>query len=422
MSTTKFYERLSENEHDRVNELFSDIQKNIKLEQTDIFNSKLIPKMLDGFTANLGDSIDWKNLHCLVPFYKTIVVSICPYCPTGFDDADYNLIKYYLDEQIVLPIIGDYEFYPSKFIDLILQYPHTTIGALDMNIINNNLSSINCICKDCLHGEGYDFIHNYIKNNSDKNNNSNQSSESKKMELVAIQSIWNRIKVVEYEKYYTNKLVNIINIKSQKEMRFSLRDLFSDVSYTYNYLTSKSLNSNYVLNFDKITMLQNSNFNQNNEVFMQYPELHKLILQGLHLYSPKEVPNSDYINLLIENRSKIQNIAKLIPENYLKETNFIKIRGIFDDINEEVKELSSSKRMGLLKFSTNFMSLNLNLLQSGVLKLCGYKDVNADAPAFEENFKDKTIEYFSEKILPIYLQKPLPLIQLWKLQKEVKRF
>jgi hypothetical protein len=30
-----------------------------------------------------------------------------------------------------------------------------------------------------------------------------------------------------------------------------------------------------------------------------------------------------------------------------------------------------------------------------------------------------TFDYFSEKILPIYLQKPLPIIQLWKLQKKI---
>ncbi len=35
---------------------------------------------------------------------------------------------------------------------------------------------------------------------------------------------------------------------------------------------------------------------------------------------------------------------KLTPENYLIDTNYIKMRTIFDDLNEEVKSLSSSKR------------------------------------------------------------------------------
>ena len=111
----------------------------------------------------------------------------------------------------------------------------------------------------------------------------------------------------------------------------------------------------------------------------------------------------------------------MIPENYLIDQNYIKIRSIFDETNEEIRELSSSKRMEFFKFSTNFISLNSRLLKSGILKLCGYSDVPFETPNFEDGIKDKTIEYFSEKILPIYLQKPLPLIQLWKLQKEVKK-
>jgi hypothetical protein len=103
----------------------------------------------------------------------------------------------------------------------------------------------------------------------------------------------------------------------------------------------------------------------------------------------------------------------------LIEKNYLKIRNIVDDINEEVKELSSSKRMIFLKFSTNFISLNINLLKSGILKFCGYEDVKADIPTLESKFKDKTVDYLSEKILPIYLQKPLPIIQLWKLQENI---
>lgn len=403
----KFYEKLSESEHNRLDELYLKIEKNEKLEPSDIFNSKEIPKMLNGITANLDDGTNWKNLHYLVPFYKTIIVSFCPYCPTGFDDIDYNLLQYYLDKQIILPIILDnYEFYPSKFIDLILQYPHTTMGALNINIINNKLSLINCACRNCLYGEGYNIIEDYIKNKSDK--------------FIVIKSIWHMTQIIEHNKYYTNKLINILNIEPQIDKNLLISELHDEVNYTYNYLKSKSLNANYVLDFDKITKIKESNFGRNNALILQYPELNKLILQGLHLYIPKEVPDVNYIDLLIDNREKIQNIVKLIPENYLVDTNQIKIRTVFDDINEEVRALSSSKRMIFLKFSTNFISLNLNLLKSGILKFCGYKDVNADTPTFEEKFKDKTIDFFSEKILPIYLQKPLPIIQLWKLQTKVK--
>ncbi len=417
MPTVKFYEKLSKSEHNRVNELYSEIKKHKKLESSDIFNSKEIPKMLNGITANLHDSTDWKNLHFLVPFYKTIISIICPYCPTRFDDIDYKLIEYYLDKQIILPVIGDYELYPSKFIDLILQYPHTTVGAVDMNLINNNLSLVKCTCKNCLYGDGYKFVEDYIKNNSGKN--LNQSLKLRNIRLDAIKGIWHKIRVIEHNKYYTNNLVSVINTKSQTNQDLLIGELLSEVNYTYDFLTSKSLNANYVLDFDNVIKAKEFTFNRNNEVFLQYPEFQKLILQGLHLYIPKEVPDVNYIDLLIDNKEKIQNIVKLIPENYLIDTNYIKMRTIFDDLNEEVKSLSSSKRATFLNFSTNFISLNFKLLKSGILKLCGYKDVNFDTPAFEDKFKDKTIDYFSEKILPIYLQKPLPIIQLWKLQKKV---
>ncbi len=373
INTEKFYEKLSKDEHDRINELFSEIRGGKKLEPSDIFNSKEIPKMLMGINANLNDSVDWKNLHYLVPFYKTIITYICPGCPIKFDDIDYNLIEYYLDNEIILPVIGDYDSYPTKLIDLILEYPHTTLYALDINIINNNLSSINCTCKNCRHGDGYDFIEGYIKTNLGNVNNLDQSKELKSIESSIIGGIWREIKVIESDRYYTNKLYDIINKKSVKERLDSISKLISEVNYSYNYLTSQSLRANFVLNFDDLTQLK-SNLNQSNEVFIRHPEFQKLILRGLHLYSPKDIPDFNYINLLLDNRKQIQNIVKLIPENYLVDANYIKIRSIFDDINTQVKELSSSKRMEFLKFSTNFISLNVNLLKSGILKLCGYTD------------------------------------------------
>lgn len=417
MPSVKYYEKLSESEYQRLDELFLRIRKGENLDASDVFNSKEVPKMLEGVTANLGDGADWKNLHYLAPFYKTILVDICPHCPNHFDDIDYKLIEYYLDNNIILPIIGPYDLYPSKLIDLILQYPYTTIGSINLNIINNKLSLESCVCPNCLHGEGYEIIEDYIKN---KRTNSKQSSDLNNSELETIENIWYDIRTIEYNKYYTNKLVSSINIKSSYERQLSLDKLLSEVTYTYGYISSKSLKSNYVLNFENINQAKSS-LDNTNEVFIQYPEFNKLILQGLHLYSPKDISNLDYINLIIENRKKIQNIVKLIPDNYLIDQNYIKIKAMFDDINEEVRELSSSKRMGLLKFSTNFVSLNINLLKSGILKLCGYKDVNIEIPDIEDNLKDKTVQYFSEKILPIYLQKPLPLIQLWKLQKDIKR-
>ncbi len=425
MSTIKFYEKLSKSEYIRVEELLSEIKKNEKLDPSDIFNSKEIPKMLDGITAKLGDGTNWKNLHLLAPFYKTIIVYICPVCATEFDDVTYDLIDYYLDKQVILPVIESYENYPSKFVDLLLQYPHTTIDALNLNIINNNLSEVGCKCKHCLYGERYDYIQNYFKNISEKKGKIDQSNilDGTTIDSVTLDELigglWYIIKVIEHDKYYTNKLADVINTKSIKDKHFLLGELCSEVNYTYDYLTCKSLKANYVLNFDSIKSGMESNSNQNNEILIQYPELQKLILQGLHLYSPKEVPDLNYRDLLIDNREKIQNIVKMIPENYLIDTNYIKIRSIVDEINKETKEISSSKRMIFLKFSTNFISMNINLLKSGILKFCGYKDVKADIPTLESKFKGKTIDYLSEKILPIYLQKPLPIIQLWKLQENI---
>lgn len=415
MLTKKFYEKLSESEYIRGKELASEIDRGKKLEPSDIFNSKEIPKMLDGITAaKLGHKTEFKNLHLLTPFYKTIVLDICPGCLTSYGDIDYNLLEYYLDKQVILPVIGKYEAYPSKFVDLILQYPHTTHGTLMLNILNKNLSDIMCTCNGCLFGEGYGYIENYLKNISDNNSNIDQYIDDK-----TIKSIWGRIRLIEHDKYYTNELVKIIKKNSSKDRSISLVKLLGEVNYTYNYLTCRSLKANYVLDFDLIKPSMESNYDRKNEIFIQSPEIQKLILQGFHLYSPKEVPDLNYRDLLIDNREKIQNIVKMIPENYLIEKNYIKIRSIVDDINEEIKELSSSKRKIFLKYSTNFISLNANLLKSGILKFCGYEDVKADIPTLESKFKDKTIDYLSEKILPIYFQKPLPIIQLWQLQENI---
>lgn len=340
-----------------------------------------------------------------------------PTCSANIDDIDYNLIEYYLENKIILPIINDYESYPSKYIDLILQYPHTSLSAIKTNIFNNNLSLMNCICPNCLHGDGYNFIEDYIKN---KEKNFNRLDDVDKSELETIKGCWYYIGIIENNKHYTNELFNIINIKSSNKRELSLTKLYQEVYYTYNYITSKSLKANYVLNFDNVTQFK-SYACPNNEVSLEYQEFCKLILQGLHLYSPKDISDFNYINLLLDNRKKIQNIVKLVPENYLIDQNYIKIRSIFDNVNEEVRTLSSSKRMEILKFSTNFISSNYNLLKSGILNLCGIKNENIEMPNFENGIEKKTIDYLSEKILPFYLQKPLPLIQLWKLQKEIKK-
>lgn len=76
MPTTKFLEKLSETEFLRLEELNLRIYEGNKLDTSDIFNSKEIPKMLNGVNANIGEP-DWKNLHYLMPFYKTIIVYGC---------------------------------------------------------------------------------------------------------------------------------------------------------------------------------------------------------------------------------------------------------------------------------------------------------------------------------------------------------
>ncbi len=101
--------------------------------------------------ALLTDGYDVDSVCVTLPFYESVAVEVCRYCPCTSDPDSMNPL---LDEEIVVPVlVSKYESYPRAFIENLIKYPHISTyeeGALKLVSVEENEGDIGWTCADCV--------------------------------------------------------------------------------------------------------------------------------------------------------------------------------------------------------------------------------------------------------------------------------
>lgn len=180
------------------------------------------------------------------------------------------------------------------------------------------------------------------------------------------------------------------------------------------------------------------------EVRAEIENVDEIIMKGLHLSCPENMPIPEYLDIVCSNREKIANIVKKIYDNGDEKANISELRNRCIDLNEEVDELKGSKSAKIYDFITNFASQNkgtlffsligggagshlgpLGVFTGATLGGCTgdkvTKKIKFDVSKENREFLSDIFDTLSSRVFMKYFKKELPAIQLWQLQKRINK-
>jgi hypothetical protein len=175
-------------------------------------------------------------------------------------------------------------------------------------------------------------------------------------------------------------------------------------------------------------------------------DINESILNGLRLSYNASVPLETYLDIVLSRRDKIRRIVTDIVQRSKPsgKTFYSNIQGEIEKVNEEVRSISSSKRMKLLNFVTSFVSGNASVilgclsgaalglkelgpvgcLSGTILGWGGGKLLSKGRriamPSETKQIKlslQRGAEPLFEKLLARYLARNVQVVQVWQLQK-----
>jgi hypothetical protein len=432
--------RIDQKEKARLLILEKELEKKKTINTADAFDSETIPEWLEEKPISSSHSFRTNDvvlpLNCVL--FSKVLLSICPRCECA---ANPELLKPYLDRELVLPILtSGMEGYTAKFARMITQYPyigHRTLLFLKLHALSHKT----VLCPHC-----YDDAIKDI----DASLNATSFAPRRKTALkflvhhVLAGSLFPtfdpEIQILQdsQEAARSGSARMVLSLVRQADIleRLRVSSLFDAVP---------NVRQEDLQNIVRLARDLNLRFD---ETFTGHLEEAERVMTSLNLeYSPS-MPVEQYLDIMLPRRRKITTLVDLLlssgpnkRESHVKHLN--------DEIWEINREISTSRGLELLSFVTEFASDNMGII-TGILVggFLGYTSASfagcgvggmvgaslgAAGRLLKRPFKvrklpAKTIEWMEakiegpgEKLMSMALAKDLPTIQVYQLRKKLKR-
>lgn len=426
-------ERINKIEEKRIDDLYEYLARehaeSVPIDQ--IFDSKEIPKILHeeplGFWSSFREANIILPLNCLL-FPRTLV-QICSLCDCNKNPES---IRPYLERGLILPILTQRASnYDPAFLEMVTQHPY--IGFHTHWFLRNisYRSNIN--------------FENLDKRFKRISKSLTQNAYCKSLFEKAI--IGHLAPAQDPQIKILNEIENAIKQRNPQLLEpFAHKAVFIDTMRTSG-LFQATPNVRWKDLHDSIQASKRLGIPIDSEVIEEI-QRKEWVAKTLDLDYNPTISIETYLDIIIPRRRKIN---KLIKELMTAKENENQLSRINDEIWKINQEISSSKAMESITFLTSFTHDNAKILLSmlvgallgystGSFLGCGVGSIGGfiggtagDWVAKRKSFKipkypQKTIEWMKakmegpeEKVLSIMLSKDIKTIQIWSLQKKLKK-
>jgi hypothetical protein len=436
------FAKIDKMESDRITDIQKRFDKGEAIESAEIFQSSEINKLIQRgstlYTSSFAQAIETMPASCL--FHPRILIEICTACScVKYPDV----LKPYLDRNLVLPVLTtSLAQFPSNFAEMITQRPYISVQSY--NFIRSSWyrsdwgeekKDEEAVCPHCFSVQKNRIL-SKINNNADKTT----SAYMKEYVEYCAFPILHPVSMLNF------RLLNYIE-EAVDNKNFSIIPNVTNYAVTCNTLRlSSMLNSMpQVASSDVINIKSELSKldleNRSNEIDVKMNALQALGLD----YNPKlSVP--EYLDIILPRREKVNALV----DNLLAGNNKDKV---LSNINDQIwkinSELSSSKKIEMLTYSSDFVFDNAGVLfsllvggiigygygssigcgvGSGLGSLGGYVGSKVAKKRLKlPKYPKKTAEWLKEKvenpqerILATALSKDIKAIQVWNIKRKLK--
>jgi hypothetical protein len=442
----EYYRRLDKSEKNRCTEIYKRFVTDEDLEfnqlAPELFRSEVAPKLGEKQLALVG-GFDQESILTATPFYPKIIVQICPYCKCNKNPA---LLEPYLEKDRIIPILSsEYQKYDDNFADLILRYPHLSLYEYktyrDISLFSKVAKGgiVEARCPHCVNTYEKD-VKRFIEKldlNSDTKTLLNVSFDN----FLGALSPFLDPEAGLFSSFESalkeNNITKINQVLATGEQVYKLRSAQS---------------------FSAIPQLSGTEINTANKLISAYPELKTKyeisyargsVLNQLKLSYNPEMPVETYLDIVSRKQGKIQKIVNdCIGSGDSPDIDSIgAVQKEVEKINQEIREIVTSKRAKLLNITTGFVASNPAIiagalfgafiglpvsmigcgigaggggLSGSIISKIGKVNVPKEVKESTQSFTE-LVEPAYERFLAYSLSKDIKAIQVWRLQKEFEK-
>jgi hypothetical protein len=384
--------------------------------------------------ALLTDRYDVDSVCVTLPFYESVAVEVCRYCPCTNDLDSMNPL---LDEGIVVPVlVSKYESYPRAFIENLIKYPHISTyeeSALKLVSVEENEADIAWTCANCVAEErrrSEAVLKNYGAKKSEFYRNG--------LDLIAKQG---RPAVGLESPFLTDALSSMCD---DNVIRF--RQIVNMSKSTNAFRTASAINA--VLQIPMSVMDEAASLEkQYPSVATNYDDagLRKAVASGLSISYNRRIGLRKYLDIVLPRRKTIASIVGRVLSHGKGSGDLIEVQEEIEEINSQVRKLSGSALANVYEYSTNLMLGNGGIIAKCIVAAAlgfafggPFAMVGAGAstglvtklsteghlPAVRFPKGRKIVEVLEpgyQKLLAYTLQKNFKDVQLWELQRKLQK-
>ena len=433
------YERIDLEEKKRIKQAAETFHKEKRISLSEIVGNETIERELIKGPRLWASSFPEANaslpLNSLI--YSKILTSICPKCTCAKNPS---LIKPYLERGVILPVLlNPLRDYSAAFANLIIQYPY--IGAESyrfLRFVRRECSDVKGgMCTNC-------YSKKWIRILRDLDNLPilEKIKDPLKAGFMAT-SFW----LYPAEEPEVSLLTSIENSVKQKENLKTFLPLAESawtISNLRNSQVFRAIPQVSQLDLRNIAQVLRQKYAYKGNTHIQDKEL---ALEALNLDYNPSMPVEDYLDIVLPRKKKINSLVDEILSSKGKQADFSRIE---DEIWQINKEISTSKTLETLTFTTDFVFDNTRVLSSMLIgAMIGYSSGSFAACGMGSaiglltggavqrfsgklkfkvrNYPRKTVEWLQsriegteEQLLATILSKDISTIQVWSLRKKLK--
>jgi len=352
-----FLEKLEASEEARLHEAFQDSSKKDS-SITTFFKSDDVRKTLEKGSQAFICGFNEELLPSIIPFSDRVLVEVCPKCKCVKRP---DLLKPYLERQLVIPVLGDsYTNYPPEFVESIQGYPYVSYPefydirsfairrGLAQLLSEAEVEGIRNACDQLMKH----LPSNYIERSQD-----------------AVDTVFCNL-----QPYLSSDLHPLLNlVESLKKKDLNDVDRIFHISHIVSAFRSGQVFSLIPqmrirqLNYLDLTPLEFG------ELASEVPDVKASIMSGLRISYDTSIPLETYLDIICERKSAIRGIVEkiIIAAKPEKETFLSDLRVEIEKINQEVEKITSSRKRIVFDFLTNFAVQNKGSIVAGLITAAG---------------------------------------------------
>ncbi|MEW8508985.1 MAG: hypothetical protein AB2598_20045 [Candidatus Thiodiazotropha sp.] len=338
----------------RIEGIWNAWREDKTIEINDIFFSDQVLESLDEQKV-LFESFRIDRLLTTLPFTNHAYVKICPYCVT---QDTFEIFKALVNENLIIPIFTDpYNEYPKPITDFIKTKDHISVYEFIAfrTIVLHGISSV-ALCEHCI-DKRIKELHSVVKG---------KRGAPKLREYLEI-SLANINPYVDPDYALLDEFVSAFN-EFDLDKAKQLRDLSYYIHASRN---SQSFNSALIVPDTDIIKLPAGTIDENTFASRLVVEMREMIVDGLGLNIPAEMPIKNYIGLLKEYRPQLLSLSNEIITSGEDQTNpevsLRKVFNIVSDINKDIERIETSKRYLAYQAVVSLMQNNKEILSSALI-------------------------------------------------------